>query len=158
MANNKYFAILNGEQTIFVEITSERADIITHQFEGDEAWYMAEVLSEELGFSINNVQWSVVSPDKIKFVGEPLNDRPSAPSPVFYIQHHTYDEYEGPRGKDGIIGAFATWDEALQCIKEWDYEDLYHEICYPQVNEDEGRGEYYDGYYHHILQIHKMEI
>ncbi|MBD5306587.1 MAG: hypothetical protein HDS14_03035 [Bacteroides sp.] len=158
MANNKYFAILNGEQTIFVEITTERADIIIHQYEGDEAWYLADVLSEELGFSIHNVQWSIVSPDKIKYVGEPLNVSHAIPPRVFYIQHHTYDEYEGPSGTDDIIGAFPTWDEALQSIKEWDYKDLDHEICYPKVNEDEGIGKYYDGYYHHILQIRQMEI
>ena len=66
-SNSKYFAILNGEETLFVEITQERLDTILYEYEGDDAMYMAMVLSEEFGFNINDVQWSIISPNQIKY-------------------------------------------------------------------------------------------
>ena len=158
MANNKYFAILDGDKTLFVEITPERVEAITYLYEGDEAWYLADVLSEEFGFSINNVQWSVISPNNIKFVGEPihLQTTPPKPSSSFIIQHYVYDDYEGGVGPDRIYGPYDTREEALEVLAHHTYENEWHEILSPDIDVEKGRAKYYDGWYNHVLTIKKL--
>lgn len=154
--NPKYFAILNGEETLFVEITQERLDTILYKYEGDEAMYMAMVLSEEFGFNISNVQWSVIVPDKIKCIGTPITITDLKPKSQFIVQQHIHDRYEGGVGSDNIWGPYYSREEALMVLSSYTYENEYNEVCHLDIDEKQGRGTGFDGWYDHILQIKKL--
>lgn len=155
-SNSKYFAILNCEETLFVEITQERLDTILYEYEGDDAMYMAMVLSEEFGFNINDVQWSIISPNQIKCIGTPITIEVPEPTPQFIVQRHIHDRYEGGVGTDDVYGPYLSREDALDMILSYTYEDEYRQVCHLDVDEKQGRGTGYDGWYDHILQIKKL--
>lgn len=154
----KYFAILNDGALILVEITPDRVEDMLSNYNGDEDMYVACVLSEEFGFRINNVEWSVIYPHKTVCAGKTFRPprTPEDPQPIFIVQHHKYDRYEDGCGPDGIEGKFDTREEAIQYLKDYKYEDEYGEVCSAEVNEGRGIAEYYDGWYDHMLIINKI--
>lgn len=69
MNGREYFVIMPAGYVTFVEITPKRRSVINDDFSGDEYEYLCTVLSEEFDFSINDVDWTIVSDSCISCFG-----------------------------------------------------------------------------------------
>lgn len=69
MKEREYFVIMPNGYLTFIEITPERQAVIDNEYEGDVEEYLYAVLSEEFDFSVNNVNWTVVSESNITCFG-----------------------------------------------------------------------------------------
>lgn len=150
----KYIAVLHDGELLLVELTQERINDILEKYDSDENMYVACALSEEFGFSVNNVEWSIIDAEKIKCVGQPLN--PDQPKEAYIIQHHQYDRYEGGSAPDELIRPFESYDEALMYLQTYTYFDEWDDLRSLDVDEKRGRAEYYDGWLNHVLIIVKI--
>ena len=69
MKDKEYFVITAPGLLLCVEITPERQYEIDNEYMGNEGDYVYGELSEEFGFSVNNVDWAVVSESEMVYVG-----------------------------------------------------------------------------------------
>lgn len=65
----EYLVIMPIGHVTFIEITPERESVIDNEYEGDVEEYLYDVLSEEFDFSVNNVNWTVLSESCITCYG-----------------------------------------------------------------------------------------
>lgn len=69
MNEREYYVIMPCGHLLFVEITPERRSAIDTEFSGDEEEYLYAVLSEEFDFSVNDVDWTLVTDSCISCFG-----------------------------------------------------------------------------------------
>lgn len=69
MRDREYFVIMPNGYLTFIEITPERRNVIEAEYEGNEEEYLYEVLSEEFDFSVNNVNWTILTESAVSCYG-----------------------------------------------------------------------------------------